>query len=238
MSLEHEIAELYGGRSSGRISARNNDNRDWAWAQQFTGINIKPLLQDAFNFHNLEGSGHARFDLKGQSWLRDEWLDRLSGEAALQLQAGSFRGIDINNILQSGQSSDTTLAFNEQSHTPFTQMSMSVPIAEGIGAIRESYLNAEQFHIDGSGSLDFMRQHIDYNVLVHTRNRYNNGQNILPLKISGPMTRPGFTLDYQRLTSGLATPEQKEQALRQTIRRQWQWLNQGRTASAPAASAP
>lgn len=238
MTLEHTIAELYAGHSSGRISARNNDSREWSWSQQFHGIDIKPLLQDAFQFNNLEGSGQAGFNLRGRDWLQDAWLNRLNGQATLQLQAGRFRGIDINNVLQSGQGGGATLDFNEQSHTPFTQLSMSVPIAEGIGTIRQSYLNAEQFHIDGAGSLDFMHQHIDYNVLIHTRNRHNNGQNILPLKISGPMTRPGFTLDYQRLTSGLATPEQKEQALRQTIRRQWQWLNQGRAASAPAASAP
>ena len=149
----------------------------------------------------------------------------------LQLQQGSWRGIDINNILQRS-GNPTTLAFNEQSHTPFSRFEITVPINQGIGRSQHTWLNAANFDIDGSGTLDFAQQQMNYDVRVHTRQNRGNDA-LLPLKISGSLTRPSFSLDFQRLTEGLDTPQQKEQALRQTLKQQWQWLNQGNTASAP-----
>ena len=73
---------------------------------------------------------------------------------------------------------------------------------------------------------------MNYDVRVHTR-QSSGSDTLLPLKISGSLTRPSFSLDFQRLTEGLNTPQQKEQALRQTLKQQWLWLNQGNTASAP-----
>ena len=231
LRIDNIRAQLYEGSSQGHVLLRNDGHNSWQLAQRFTHIQIKPLLQDALNFHNLDGQGNADFQLNGQNALSDNWAQNLGGEVKLQLQQGSWRGIDINNILQRS-GNPATLAFNEQSHTPFQHFEITVPISQGIGRSRHTWLNAANFDIDGSGTLDFAQQQMNYDVRVHTR-QSSGSDTLLPLKISGSLTRPSFSLDFQRLTEGLNTPQQKEQALRQTLKQQWQWLNQGNTASAP-----
>ena len=48
--------------------------------------------------------------------------------------------------------------------------------------------------------------------------------NPLPLRLSGNIERPSVTLDYQRITSGLATSEEKKKAVSETLKQQWEWL--------------
>lgn len=231
--LDNMHAQLYGGVSQGRLRIGNQNEPEWQLEQQLERIQIKPLLQDALNFHNLDGRGDARFRLSGRDWSNDNWAQRLNGDASLQLQQGSWRGIDINNILQRSGSQNATLPFNEQSQTPFRHFEIDIPIRNGIGHSQHILLNADNFNINGAGTLDFVQNQIDYGVLVHTHQR-GGASTQLPLKISGPLARPAFALDFERLTRGLETPEQKQQALQQALKQQWQWLNQG----SPAASAP
>lgn len=229
LHIKNLQADLYDGSSTGQLSLVNSTPLSWHWQQDFEHIQIKPLLQDALNFHNLSGQGNAFFDLTGQGLPNANQADSLNGEVRIHLQQGSWRGIDINNITQQANR-NATLAFNEQSHTVFEQLNLRLPIHNGISHSKDIQLQAPHFSIDGAGSLDFGRRQMDYAVLVHTRQQA--GQvGLLPLRVAGSLARPTFTLDYQRLTEGLDTPEQKEQALRQTLKQQWQWLNQGSKAS-------
>ncbi len=233
LRVEDMTADLYQGRSRGWIQVDNQPQPLWQIEQAIEQVQIKPLLQDAFNFHNFDGQGDARFHLSARGWRNPDWAATLNGEARLSLRQGSLRGIDLNNILQRNHTNATTLAFNEQSHTRFDRFDISLPVANGVADSRHTRLSAPSLDLEGAGKVDFVRQQIDYQLRLNTLPQ-RPGSVPLPLKISGALARPGFTLDFQRLTDGLETPEQKQEALRQTLRRQWQWLNQGnRAASSP-----
>ena len=60
----------------------------------------------------------------------------------------------------------------------------------------------------------------------------NDGRiNSVPLQINGTFDKPSIALDYQRLTKGLSTPEEKQQVLTNALKEQWQWLKPERSAS-------
>ena len=70
------------------------------------------------------------------------------------------------------------------------------------------------------GTVDLVQKNINENMILSTR----NGQSELPLKISGSLKQPNVSLDYQRITAGLDSPEAKQKAISQTLKQQWDWL--------------
>lgn len=117
------------------------------------------------------------------------------------------------------------MTYNETSQTPFQLFKLHIPLQQGISQNSTLALRADNFDIKGQGKFNLVNQLIDYMILISTQ--HNNEQSLLPLKISGAIAHPNFNIDYQRLTAGLHTPEQKQESLRQTLKQQWSWLNQG-----------
>ena len=116
--------------------------------------------------------------------------------------------------------------------TPFHRFALSSEIRNGVGTHENAELLSDLFHITSSGQTDFNAQTISENMLI--RNTGNTPAKPIPVKINGPAANPSITLDYGKLTSGLATPQEKQRALADTLREQWQWLNTlPRTPSAP-----
>lgn len=218
-------ATLYGGSSSGQFSIDNTRPVKWRMQQNLTGIQIKPLLQDSVAVHNLDGQGDARFSLSGEGMNNRDWLARLNGSVHFGLRRGVLRGIDINNILQTRQNLSTTLAFSEGSQTPFQNLQLFIPISNGHSSHSRLSLMANNFAVSGEGQLNLLQRSMNYDVMINTRQAGERSK--LPLRVNGHFSHPAFSLDYGRLTNGLQTAKQKQQALSQTLRQQWQWLNQG-----------
>ncbi|WP_066565640.1 AsmA family protein [Snodgrassella sp. CFCC 13594] len=228
-------ASLYEGHSDGMLRIDNTQPLQWQIQQNFSQVQIKPLLQDSLGFHNLDGQGNAQFNLRSQGLNSRDWLAHLAGTTQLNLQQGSMRGIDINNILQNNALTQTTLAYNELSQTPFQSLQLIMPLEQGLSRKSTISVHAKNFDISGLGLVNLGQKSMNYDVLINTRQP--GSRNRLPLKMNGSLMRPSFSVDYQRLTAGLQTPQQKQQTLSQTLKKQWQWMNQG-GASAPKTWPP
>lgn len=227
-TLEPISLQMYGGSSNGMLQVTNTNPLTWKVQQHTNRVQIKSFLQDTFGLHNLDGMGDADIDFHGVGMSRQQWLSSLSGQAHIQIHQGVWNGIDINNILQNSDN-QTTVAYNETSQTPFRFIRLTIPFNNGYTKNSRIELHADNFDIKGTGSVKWLQQQMDYNVLIATRRAKQ--QNLLPLRINGSFTRPAFTIDYQRLTAGLHTSQQKQDSLRQTLQQQWLWLNQGSSAS-------
>jgi uncharacterized protein involved in outer membrane biogenesis len=220
--------QIYGGSSNGMLQVSNTNPLTWKVQQRASRVQMKSFLQDTFGLHNLAGEGDADFDFHGVGFTRQQWLSSLTGQAHILIRQGVWNGIDINNILQNSDS-QTTVAYNETNHTPFRFIRLAIPLNNGYTKNSRIELHADNFDIKGTGNIKWLQQQMDYNVLIATRRAKQ--QNLLPLRINGTFTRPSFTIDYQRLTAGLHTSQQKQDSLRQTLQQQWLWLNQGSSAS-------
>jgi uncharacterized protein involved in outer membrane biogenesis len=220
--------QMYGGSSNGMLQVTNANPLIWKVQQHANRVQMKSFLQDTFGLHNLDGNGDADFDFHGIGINRQQWLSSLSGLARIQIHQGVWNGIDINNILQNSDN-QTTVTYNETNQTPFRFIKLAIPLNNGYTKNSRIELHADNFDIKGTGNVKWLQQQMDYNVLIATRREKQ--QNLLPLRINGKFTRPAFTIDYQRLTAGLHTSQQKQDSLRQTLQQQWLWLNQGSSAS-------
>lgn len=213
--------QLYDGQASGRAVLHSGSRPKWEATLDFSNIQIKPLLQDAFRFNHLSGRGNASFQIGADGLNRSEWHTTLAGQGKIQLDNGAWQGINLANLLNKPANlpAQSLIRYNADSSTPFRHFSIEASVENGIGTTPRLSLSSDSLNLSGQGSFDIRNNTLNYAVLASA------GHGLwLPLKIGGNINRPNFALDYQRITGNLQTPEQKQRALQDVLQQQWQWI--------------
>lgn len=232
ITLSNFKAGLYGGQTEGGLSMNNTQPPSYHLQQNATGIQVRPLLQDLFANNNISGRGQAVIDLTAQGSNRTELTRSLNGSLQLMVSDGAWIGFDLNNILQrASNNANAGKDYDRTLQTPFRRFSALTMIENGVSTHENVELASDLLAINSSGSTDFNTQMLSENLLIH--NVKNPQAKPIPLKISGPIDNPSVTIDFQRLTYGLNTPEEKRRALAETLREQWQWLNPRHNTTPP-----
>lgn len=210
---------LYQGQANGSLSISQSSPYRLAGEMDFRNIEIKPLLQDSLRFHHLQGSGNAHFQLHTQGQSPKEWQQNLSGSLSLSVQNGAWQGINLQQLIALPNSNRQLINYDASRQTPFTHLTISANIKNGIGYTPKLTLESAKLNLSGQGQFNIPDNSLNYAILASSGNGL-----WLPLKIQGNIDRPSFALDYQRITNKLTTPEQKQNALQDIFSQPWQWL--------------
>ncbi len=213
--------QMYEGSAEGSAVLHQGSRPKWEAALQFSNIQIKPMLQDAFRFNHLSGRGNASFRLGAEGLKRSEWHTTLAGRGKIVLDNGAWQGINLGKLLNRPENLPTQnlIRYNAESSTPFRHFSIEASVENGIGTTPRLSLQSDSLNLSGQGNFDIRTATLNYAVLASA------GQDLwLPLKINGSISRPNFALDYQRITGNLQSPEQKQRALQDVLQQQWQWI--------------
>ena len=228
-------AALYGGHTEGGLNISNANPPILHLQQYFQNVQISPLLNDLLGVHSLHGRGNAVIDLTSKGGKKAQWLSALNGRTSININQGSLEGIDFAKTLQNLRNNQTNHLVGDNEQTPFERFSLDTLIVNGISQQSRSELISGNVTVTSHGKTDFNLKTLQENVTVSVR---NNGRiNSVPLQINGTFDKPSIALDYQRLTKGLSTPEEKQQVLTNALKEQWQWLKPERSASETAAEA-
>ena len=227
-------AELYNGVMEGGISMAATTPPTYRLQQYARNINIRPLMQDLFRYGNISGRGDAEIDLTAQGTGRAGLTRTLSGTLELNLSKGAWHGVNLNRALQNLLGSQAVQT-DGNSATPFERFTMSSSIGKGISRHDKAELYSDTFRIELTGATDFNTMTLNERLKLYPA----GGQGTpVPLIIRGKPDNLSVTLDYKGLTEGLASAEEKQQALERAIREQWQWLNNAKPAAPPANAKP
>ena len=213
--------QMYEGSAEGSAVLHQGSRPKWEAALQFSNIQIKPMLQDAFRFNHLSGRGNASFRLGAEGLKRSEWHPTLAGRGKIVLDNGAWQGINLGKLLNRPENlpAQNLIRYNAESSTPFRHFSIEASVENGIGTTPRLSLQSDSLNLSGQGNFDIRTATLNYAVLASA------GQDLwLPLKINGSISRPNFALDYQRITGNLQSPEQKQRALQDVLQQQWQWI--------------
>lgn len=213
--------QMYEGSAEGSAVLHQGSRPKWEAALQFSNIQIKPMLQDAFRFNHLSGRGNASFRLGAEGLKRSEWHTTLAGRGKIVLDNGAWQGINLGKLLNRPENlpAQNLIRYNAESSTPFRHFSIEASVENGIGTTPRLSLQSDSLNLSGQGNFDIRTATLNYAVLASA------GQDLwLPLKINGSISRPNFALDYQRITGNLQSPEQKQRALQDVLQQQWQWI--------------
>ena len=91
----------------------------------------------------------------------------------------------------------------------FTQIIANMTLANGIANNTNFNLSAPLSEIRGSGQVDLVKQAIDYALKLNLSKNKGNNENFIPVKISGPLTKPSYAIDTASLLQAKAGQEVK-----------------------------
>ncbi len=178
--------ELYGGRGRGIITldARQPDG--------VLGVNLSadavtigPLLKDAAAVDVLEGRGRVLIAVNGRGGSEREMVGTLAGKAEIFLNDGTIVGWDAGQLIGDlGQLKVPSFDRRPGARTPFSQLSSTFQIANGVGRTQDLRFESAPVRSTGSGVVNLVDRNL--NLLVKSRATSGNLANVdVPVRIAG-----------------------------------------------------
>jgi len=217
-------ANIYSGRLQGDARLLRSETPHLEVNQTLSGMNIRPLLIDLFNFGQLDGKGNGKVSVTAQGQSFADLRNSLSGDVQMSLNQGALTGIDLVSALKNlpAELKELNAPARANQKTTFSTLSASFHLAQGVGRNQDLKLASQLVNVSGGGKIDLKQGIIDYNMDVqanpHEFARLK-GMNV-PLKITGPLNAPVYALNFNALVKGKKTETEKQQALKQELKKQ------------------
>lgn len=139
----------------------------------------------------------------------DEWVSRLSGTARIAARDGAIAGVDTAALLRhAGEAIGEGWSASPEASTPFTSISASFAIADGIARTQDAVLEGQGLRITADGEIDLLRRAIDIKA------RPSGADGAAPpvaVVVSGPWAAPRI---YPDMPGILENPESAYRALK------------------------
>jgi len=131
------------------------------------GVDVNALLKDVAGKDLLEGRGRVQADLTTTGATVGALRSNLAGSAALQLRDGAIKGINLARTMRQAKAAlsgreDALTRARETEKTDFSELNMSVRIAEGVASSDDLDVKSPFLRIGGAGRFDVGRGRIDY----------------------------------------------------------------------------
>ena len=203
-------------------------------------------MQDLFRNSSLSGKGKADLNFTTSGSNRRELTENLSGSLNINVENGFWHGISIRELMKAATAEDAaedgTLALGDDDtkrSTPFDTFELKAKIQNGVSKHRtDGRFSAPAVRMVGKGETNLYSGMMSEDLSIVS----NNGRDTLPLRLSGSMDNPSISLNYNKITSGLNTPKEKQQAVTGALKKQWEWIKEQsrktKQESASEAAAP
>ncbi|MHC1744592.1 MAG: AsmA family protein [Syntrophobacteraceae bacterium] len=207
-------ASLYDGSLSGAFSAQSASTPVFALKQQLSGVNVGAFLKDAANSEKLEGKGTFSLDVTTQGANAAALKKGLNGAGSLSIVDGAIKGIDLAATIREAKDKlrelrgKKTQGEDKSKKTAFTELRATFTIKNGVAHNSDLAMKSPLLRVAGEGDIDIGNDRLDYLVkstLVGTtkgqggREASDLAGITIPVRITGPLKEPQYTLD----TSGL-----------------------------------
>ncbi len=205
-------ARLYQGKLDGSLTldARRRTPSTHA-VQNLVGIEIGPLLKDVMGEDKLLGRGNVRLDLRTVGLSEQEVRRSLSGRGSLLFTDGAYKGVDIIKMIKSalGQGAKTQ-AGNSQDKTEFSELKASFTARRGVISNHDLSAKSPLLRLTGKGTVDLAGNRINYlataKLVASLQGQGGKAADQLkgvpiPVKIKGPLDKPGYSLDIGAILS-------------------------------------
>lgn len=223
MLFEPLSADLYSGHASGSLLIANQTPLSYTLTQKAQGVQILPLMQDLFRSSQLSGKGDAELKLTTTGSTRQQLTENLSGKLFLNVADGNWHGLNITELMNNASNGAAKLQSERGAATPFSTFVLTSDIEKGMSkhSVSSSFTQPVVDMVS-KGQTNLLNGQINDEVIFYSNNR----ENVLPIKLSGTIDNPAISLNYEKLTKGLKTAEQKKDAVENAIKRQWDWLKE------------
>ncbi len=227
ISLDQLGAEIYDGKLKGSVKLLRDKEPRVELSQQLIGMQIKPLMLDLFDFNRVEGASNGWVQLNAHGNSLAALRNTLSGKVAVRLEKGALTGIDLVSALRDlpGELKDwnnNTMVAQADQKTTFSALSAGFELDNGIARNQDLNLESSLVNVKGGGKFDLTQSIVDYTLNVRANPqafKQLNGINV-PLKITGQINKPTYSLDFNAMVKGKKTESEKQQALKKELTKQ------------------
>ena len=196
---------VHDGAASGEVIVNARKGLSSAANLVVTQVALNPLLSDLAEIDSFSGLADVRFSYLTSGNSVDALMRNMSGDGAFSLAQGRYEGVDLDQLMRSGDVGSGTTVFDDLSAT-FT-------IAEGVVQNKDLALSLPNFVTSGAGWVNLGDQSIDY-LLSPKALKARDGKGLsVPVRIKGSWQSPKIIPDLEAaLEQNLAEERAKAEA--------------------------
>jgi len=213
LKTEQAIKKFYNGSYAGKttIDARQKTPRITV-KEQAKGINIEPLLIDLTGEAAISGVANIKANLITRGNTVPAFKSALNGAVNFSFQDGAITGVDAGALMKQGEAllkGDLTAAMIEgDGKTPFTDVSGSAKIINGLVKNNDLLVATPVVSIKGAGTADLISEKLDYDLMLQRTKATTDAEQadtkdlkniIFPVKVGGVFAKPKIQLDVQAM---------------------------------------
>ncbi len=221
LKTEQAVKQFYNGSYSGKttVDARQNTPRI-SVKEQASGINIEPLLMDLMGESSISGVANINADLTMRGNTIAAFKSALNGTANFSFQDGAVTGVDVGALMKQAEAvlkgDMSALATQGEGKTPFTDMSGSAQITNGLVNNKDLLVASPLINITGAGTASLVSEALDYRLTLQRTKALSETEAadskdlknlLIPVNVAGTFAEPSVQLDVKALV--LATQKEK-----------------------------
>jgi AsmA protein len=215
--------KLYGGDMASSVQMTPGARPGYAIKAKLTGVNAGPLLKDLADKDVLTGVGNFTLDVTSGGRTIGDARRALNGGVGFEFADGAVKGIDIGGLLRQGRAllrGEQAEASKGPVKTDFAELKGQGKFLNGV--LTTDFLTAKSpaFRLEGEGSVDLVAEQINY-LAKPTVVDSSKGQGgaevanlkaiVIPIRITGSMYDPKYTIDVQEALKQQATDKLRGQ---------------------------
>lgn len=221
MKLALGNASLYGGAAKGTVSLDGSGAGLGLGANvDLSKVQIEPLMVALSGASKLEGVANLSLDVNGRGASERALVSALGGKAAMRINDGAIKGINIASFLRRAQKGGLLLSESSSEKTDFTELSANMTIANGIVSNDDLAMKSPVLRLSGKGTVSLPQKTINYRLVpnlvatIEGQGGKDASGLAVPLMVSGPWSNISVTPDF----AGLIQDSLKDpKALKQNI---------------------
>jgi AsmA protein len=204
MKVDIRRGTLHGGNAKGVItaSAAGHIGIDLA----LDDVSALETLSNSGRFEMLDGRARIRLAVAGHGATEKEIVDTLAGSASIDIADGAILGWSIDDILASARRLELpNLERNTSARTPFTRLSATLAIKDGVAAGHDMRIASSPISLDSSGTIDLRARTLDLTLNPRIADQPGSASASrfaglsVPLQLTGAWHRPRLRADYQKI---------------------------------------
>jgi AsmA protein len=210
--IQNASADLYDGKvvAKATLDARKIPV-NYSFTKQLSGLALRPMLIDGADIDLLSGTAKLSIEGKGQSLLPEQLKKNLLANGSFEITDGSLYGVNIAQMIRNARATlknEAQSTDNAEQKTDFSSLTGSFNLTDGVLTNPDLKMAAPLLRLSGKGSANLLTEALDYQLstaLVNTskgqcgKEKDDLAGVEIPLKISGTMQEPKYSLDTKAL---------------------------------------
>jgi AsmA protein len=215
VQIQNASADLYRGKvlAKATLDARKTPV-SYSFNKQLSGLSLRPMLMDGADIELLSGTAKLTLEGKGHSLLPEQIKKNLLATGSFEVTDGSLYGVNIAQMIRNAKATlknEAQTGDNSEQKTDFSSLTGSFNLIDAVLTNPDLKMAAPLLRLAGKGSANLLNEELDYQLstaLVNTSKGQGGKEKDdlagveIPLKISGTIQKPKYSLDTEALLEG------------------------------------